>query len=89
MHSMMPSECPGCGYKVDAATGVSGKGEPAEGDVSICLNCGAINIFKDFFGHLRRANALETAEIKTNPVVQRAVKIIQERGWIRTPKVAS
>lgn len=41
-----PNLCTKCGYMVDAATGVSnGRDIPKPGDVSVCLNCGAVHIF--------------------------------------------
>jgi ribosomal protein L40E len=37
--------CLRCGYYMDHATNASGKGRPVPGDFSVCLNCGAVNMF--------------------------------------------
>lgn len=37
-----PAKCPaGCGYILDAVTGVSGADTPREGDFSLCAKCGS------------------------------------------------
>jgi hypothetical protein len=40
-----PSLCLACGYYVDRASAVTGKGRPVEGDVTVCLNCGGLHRF--------------------------------------------
>lgn len=40
------NECPGCGTKVNAATGTDGVSVPAEGDLSVCFKCGTLLVFK-------------------------------------------
>ena len=37
--------CASCGYQSDAATSMTGQRSPKSGDVSICINCAAINVF--------------------------------------------
>lgn len=38
--------CPTCGYAIDAATLLNyGDARPAAGDLSLCLNCGALLVF--------------------------------------------
>jgi hypothetical protein len=40
--------CPECGYKMDRTTAAFGQeGEPMEGDISMCLACGAPAIFRN------------------------------------------
>jgi rubredoxin len=46
----MTTETPGnkclvCGYRFEAASGMTHDHKPGEGDISICLNCGAALIF--------------------------------------------
>ena len=38
--------CAACGYKFDQTTGLDTEAQPRPGDVSICIACGAIQIFK-------------------------------------------
>jgi hypothetical protein len=49
MDTAMPaSHCPNCYYAYDCATDFRGQAVvPKPGDVSICLNCGAANVFAD------------------------------------------
>lgn len=44
---MEPETCDACGYLLDAATGVGNDDSPEEGNVSVCLKCGAIRIFAE------------------------------------------
>jgi hypothetical protein len=40
------SECPACGYVVDAATCITEPGaRPSAGDISVCLDCAALLVF--------------------------------------------
>lgn len=39
------SFCPACGYMVDTATMITSAGRPKPGDVSLCMRCGAVNLF--------------------------------------------
>jgi hypothetical protein len=34
-----------CGYAIDSATAVKGDGSPSEGDVALCMRCGAFLVF--------------------------------------------
>lgn len=48
---MNPSQCPICGYNVDAATELHHEPiSPKPGDFSLCLNCGSLNKFGDDLG---------------------------------------
>lgn len=42
------SSCTSCGYKMDAATSAQNDGAiPTPGDVTVCINCGAMNEYAD------------------------------------------
>ena len=43
----MTNECPACGCVHDAVTSTNGEYGPRPGDVSICSQCGAINVFDE------------------------------------------
>ena len=48
MKRIDPSPCPKCGVQHDAATASDGSGiGPVKGDLSICVDCGSINVFDD------------------------------------------
>ena len=78
--------CPECGYKMDSASAVSRKDNeqrpPKDGDVSVCLNCGALNLFDG--GGLRRPTMVEEFRIHTSPVgrtvekAQRLIKLLRK-----------
>jgi len=59
--------CPSCGYKVDAATGVGHDAAPSDGDISICIECCAVNAFVVEDGKLTGYRALSPAELKALP----------------------
>lgn len=46
-HNMRASECPCCGYFLDAATPADNDNNhrPTPGDVSVCIDCGAMLYF--------------------------------------------
>lgn len=37
--------CPECGYEFELTTGVEHDETPHGGDVSVCVNCGAVSVF--------------------------------------------
>lgn len=62
-----PSPCPGCGKKLDYATGVgvagdSGPVTPEEGSVTICAYCNNYAVF-DAQLHLREATEADLAKL--------------------------
>lgn len=77
--------CPKCGYLMEATTPLDGGALPKDGDVSICLNCGAILIFTAEL-KMRAATDQEVAEImrdkQTASMIQRAQSYIRRRGPI-------
>lgn len=42
---MKENNCPSCGKLTDTATAVEGDYTPSDGDISLCIYCGAINQF--------------------------------------------
>ena len=60
------SECPTCGYRVDAATGVHCTGGPSPGDVGLCIKCGNFNLYDDNLT-LRLPTPQEFAKLKDDP----------------------
>lgn len=47
-HRTPTDHCPACEYKLDAATSAAGDGaKPSAGDVSLCINCGALLEYTD------------------------------------------
>ena len=73
------SRCPDCGYAMDAASPVSGNAdeEPRPGDLSVCLDCGAVLVFTNELG-MRVATLREMNEAPPN--LLRVVRIIVQRG---------
>lgn len=66
-----PHSCAKCGYGMDATTSAYGKGRPSEGDVSMCLNCGALAVFnKDLT--LRQPTKEEQDSLNLNPSIIKA-----------------
>jgi hypothetical protein len=41
------SRCLHCGHKLDAATGVGHHDAPEPGNLSLCINCGAVTIYAE------------------------------------------
>jgi len=49
-HRLPESECPSCGYRVDAASGISTDEAPKPGDVTLCMKCGQVMQFTATLG---------------------------------------
>jgi hypothetical protein len=41
-HRTPETECPNCGYKLDAVGNFEGDSAPKPGDASMCINCGEL-----------------------------------------------
>ena len=66
------NHCPKCGYRTDAASVARGQHHrPNAGDISVCMNCGAITIFNDDLT-LREPTGKELLEASLNPDVIQA-----------------
>jgi hypothetical protein len=74
--------CLHCGKPNDASTS-TGQGElPGDGDISLCIDCGAIAFFDFQAGNLRAPNEVEMVALLKDPNVQRALLALK-----RLPKV--
>lgn len=75
------STCHVCKYESDDATDVIGDSTPVPGDLSICVNCGAVGEFNDIMV-LKPMTDEELAAIdaETLAVVAEARKLIIKRG---------
>ena len=58
--------CDNCGYQLDAVSGVDGDFVPKDGDVSVCMKCGARRIFTVIDGNLGRRMPTEEETINMN-----------------------
>lgn len=77
----MPScVCPACGYAFDAATALQGGRLPKAGDVSVCLNCSAANVFTDALT-VRAATPAEESTFGLE--VSRVQLAIKRSTWYR------
>jgi hypothetical protein len=58
--------CPYCAYTFDALGTADGSdGAPADGDVTVCMNCTKPMIFDG--GHVRKAKYAEELEMESSP----------------------
>ena len=65
--------CLDCGNGNDATTG-TGQGEiPGDGDVSMCVYCGALAFFDFQAGKLREPTQAEMIELHMDPNIRRAM----------------
>jgi hypothetical protein len=65
--TQMPmSQCPACGYKMNAASGIDTNAAPRTNDFSVCIECGAALRFTHD-GGLRECDAEDIAELSNNP----------------------
>lgn len=72
--------CGICGYVMNASSHVSDAVlKPTEGDVSVCLNCGAAYIFNADLT-LREPTPQENDELAQNDTVVKAQYFIRKRG---------
>lgn len=71
--------CNTCGYRITTATSTTDEATPGPGDVSICLACGAIEVFVDSPNGLvtRPTTELEYQEAMQNETVQATVAMIR------------
>lgn len=75
IHRHAPLNCPKCGYLLTASHGITDEEEkaPEDGDTSMCVQCGSINVYTDAVTGLRTATADERAEALRHREVQAAV----------------
>lgn len=64
MSRVPPCLCPWCGYMSDAVTSVEKNGiQPKPGDISMCINCGGLLIFRPDM----TMRKIEEADLKDAP----------------------
>lgn len=80
-HATPKSECPTCSYRVDSATSAGHRRPPKPGDVSVCLNCAAANIFTADLT-LRSATMDEQESFGLD--VARVQLAVKQSSWYRT-----
>lgn len=70
--------CTRCGYEFELASGVNGVDVPHAGSLSLCVNCGNIDIFTgpDDRLRLRAPNDEELQDIMSDPAVRAAVAAV-------------
>ena len=79
------SPCPICGYVMDAATMVNGSAGPKPGDVSICMRCGAVNLFGEDLT-IRAPTADEKTAIMASEnwrLIQRTVFLVRTKRGLK------
>jgi hypothetical protein len=74
-----PQACLGCGKSIDSATGIFGAGRPEAGDVTICLYCGHIHVYREDATGLRLDNP-NTEEANCIAGDKRILAIQRARG---------
>ncbi len=85
-----PTLCPSCGYRSDRAISTTPESPPLRpGDISVCVNCSCLNIFKDDLT-LRKATEAEIVSMmeddETRHILQQAQTFFRKRGLLQ-PKV--
>lgn len=78
--TILLQECPACGYQMDRASGVNTEAKPSCGDLTVCIDCGAICEFgRDLEMVLVAPELLPGADYSDAREVQRKVRAL--RGW--------
>jgi hypothetical protein len=73
--SFQPHTCPHCGAEHDACDSLtSDKHAPVDGDLSLCVDCGAFSVFRvdGLLCYLAKPTDDELRELSNNPDCQRA-----------------
>jgi hypothetical protein len=83
-HRRAVKPCPICQCPCDSSTQLAGESSraPVVGDLTLCVNCGALLVFDGPALALRVANTWEVA-VELRPVVALAQSYIAQRGRIR------
>lgn len=70
------ARCPNCGVHPDRATfaDVGAAQKPQAGDIAICANCAAVNVYADDVGNLRAPNFVERVNIAGDARLQKMVR---------------
>lgn len=68
-------ECPSCGAKVNRAGDILGEGSPEPGEVVVCLECSALNVFAEDLS-LRRPTDEELVDIAGSSELRKTLEIV-------------
>lgn len=86
-NEMLPAQCPGCGYEVNAATSLHEEARPMIGDFTVCLNCGTVSVFGAGFKLTKptaeELDALRVEEPEVFAELSKATRFILQRGRYR------
>lgn len=87
MTSALPiGECPNCGTALDEVTSMTGseRKRPREGDLSICMNCGALLVFRSDLS-MARARSSDLGDVTAEDLAQLIAyrDLIRRRGPLR------
>lgn len=76
------SLCPKCGYAMDAVTNATGSRAPRDGDLGLCLSCGAVLVFDGLGMPDRLATAADIVRLPTPAfeTMKDAIEHIEKRG---------
>lgn len=58
--------CPHCGHFNDAATNFYADVRPKSGSIAICFKCGAVSLYTDAHGRMRKATPEEMQEMRAD-----------------------
>lgn len=83
--ALPPSACPACGDILTAADAAGVRERPIEGDFSLCLSCGAVNIFGDGL-QLRAMTEPERQIAETMPLLTAARHRVAQDIALYRPK---
>lgn len=81
MTRLPETQCPLCRHRFNCAEVFPVEGEsvdfrPERGDITVCLNCAGVLIYRNKRGQCRAPTTAELDELAGNPLVQRAVAAI-------------
>jgi hypothetical protein len=78
--------CASCGAESDCHTGTSDK-KPVDGDISLCVKCGAVNVYK-IVGEVYMLEKppegfIDTLDETTKTSIRMYQRVIQIKGLVR------
>ena len=74
--------CLTCGHTIDRASNITGKGSPRTGDLSVCINCGALSRFRADMTIEPVADVPADLSVREKRVIDLARSYIRARGRI-------
>lgn len=86
-HDIPPIKCPLCKYKMDSSTGIGCDTSPKVGDITLCLNCGAILEFDELMFVLPASfEKMLELDSSTRKQIENLSGYIKKRGEIKNIK---